>query len=443
MRVLIVSTSDNTGGAAVAAHRLLDALIENGVSAKMLVRDKTTDDPNVVSLNRRWLSKWYFLWERWCIFLHLNFSKKNLFQIDTGQAGHDITNLPEYKEADIIHLHWINQGMLSLKGIQKILDSGKPVVWTMHDAWPATAICHLTLGCLNFNNECSNCKYLPNASLTHRALRFCRRSISGTDLSTGSYSHNLSVSVWRQKQSLYRYGKIAFVACSRWLAGEAVKSRLLSNARVVSISNPINTSVFLRKDKLSARQKMRLPRDMRLILFVSQRVDNENKGMHFLIEACRILKKCYPDFKNDTGIVVLGGNCDEVASSFSFPVYPMGYVSDTNKIVDIYNAVDMFVMPSLSENLPNTIMESMACGTPCVGFNVGGIPEMIDHKKNGYVAEYRDSVDLAKGIHWVLEEADYDSLSKEAVLKVMREYSAHTVASRYKEVYEEALTANK
>ena len=122
-----------------------------------------------------------------------------------------------------------------------------------------------------------------------------------------------------------------------------------------------------------------------------------------------------------------------------FAAFPLGYVNDTRQIVQVYRSVDVFVLPSLSENLPNTIMEAMSCGVPCVGFRVGGIPEMIDHQKNGYVANYRDAADLAKGLYWVLHEADTAQMSKEAVRKVTVSYSQTAVASRYIEVYNQAL----
>ena len=161
MRVLIVNTSEKTGGAAVASNRLMDALNNNGVKAKMLVRDKQADHITVAALPRSPMLRWHFLWERWCIFRRLHFSRDHLFEIDIANSGSDITSLPEFKEADVIHLAWINQGMLSLNGIRKILDTGKPVVWTMHDAWPATAICHNTHGCPKFKTTCHECPLLP------------------------------------------------------------------------------------------------------------------------------------------------------------------------------------------------------------------------------------------------------------------------------------------
>ena len=135
--------------------------------------------------------------------------------------------------------------------------------------------------------------------------------------------------------------------------------------------------------------------------------------MDYLIEACRQLQL------PDAAVVILGGHSEEVVSQLPLTAYPLGYVNEEQRIVDVYHAADVFVLPSLSENLPNTIMEAMACGVPCVGFKVGGIPEEIDHRRNGYVAEYRNAEDLARGIRWILTETDYEELSKNAVHKVV------------------------
>ena len=147
MKVLIVNTSESTGGAAVAAHRLMDALRANGMEAEMLVRNRSTSDTLVHAPHCKWWLKWCFLWERLVIFIHLRFSRKGLFAIDIANVGTDITARPEFKAADVIHLHWINQGWLSLKSLQRILQSGKRVVWTMHDLWPVSSICHYAEEC--------------------------------------------------------------------------------------------------------------------------------------------------------------------------------------------------------------------------------------------------------------------------------------------------------
>ena len=416
MRVLIVNTSERSGGAAIAASRLMRALNNYGVKAKMLVRDKETDTLTVVGLPQSSRLRWHFLWERFVVFCRLHFQRRHLFEVDIANTGSDITKLREFQEADIIHLHWINQGMLSLNGIRKILRSGKPVVWTMHDIWPATAICHVTLGCRNFTTRCQNCRLLPG---------------------NGSAS-DLSSTIWQKKWKMLEEENIYYVACSRWLESEAKKSALLKGQKITSVPNPIDTHIYKKGDKLAARQRLGLPPDSRLILFASQRVTTENKGMTYLIEACRQLAdltKC----QTPCEVMILGGHAEEVVEQLPMKAYPLGYVNDEQRIVDVYHAADVFVLPSLSENLPNTIMEAMACGVPCVGFKVGGIPEEIDHKRNGYVAEYRSAEDLARGIRWILTEADYESLSQKAVHKVVQNYSQQSVAVKYLDVYHQAL----
>lgn len=418
MRVLIVNTSERIGGAALAANHLMDALNNNGVKATMLVRDKQTSDITVATLPHAWRNRLRFLWERWCVFCHLHFSRTHLFEVDIANAGADITALPEFKSADIIHLSWINQGMLSLKSIRKILRSGKPVVWTMHDIWLATGICHVTLDCTHFHTTCGHCRLLPH----------------------GGSRHDLSYRVFKRKKKLLHDAPISIVTCSQWLADEARKSGILAHQTIQAIPNPIDTHVFRPGNQQQARERMRLPQDKKIVLFAAQRVSNPNKGFFYLCDACHKLAAEHPEMLQTTAIAVMGDARGKLADIFDFEIYNLGYISDTRQLVACYNAADVFVLPSLSENLPNTIMEAMACGVPCVGFDVGGIPEEIDHRQNGYVAQYRSVDDLAFGLRWVLCEADYDQLRREALHKVAMHYSQQAVAKQYIEVYRQALT---
>ena len=416
MRVLIVNTSENTGGAAVASNRLMAALNNNGVKAKMLVKDKQSAQITVVGLKHGLRQQWHFLWERWCIFWHLHLHRDHLFEIDLGNEGNDITRLPEYREADIIHLAWINQGMLSLKDIRRILRSGKPVVWTMHDLWPATGICHYPRGCKAFYSGCGRCRLLPG----------------------GGAPNDLSARVFKKKLQLYHDSNIRFVACSRWLEQQARESRLMQGQRLTSIPNTIDTNVFRPIDKKESRFRAGLPADKKVILFVSQRVTDERKGMKYFIEALEQLVKNHPELKEQSCVAILGGHSEEITHELPLPTYPLGYINDERRIINIYNASNVYVLPSLEDNLPNTIMEAMACGVPCVSFAVGGIPEMIDHMENGFLAPPRDAEKLAEGIWWTLSVAT-DKVSQSAVTKVMQKYSAASVAMQYIEVYNEAL----
>ena len=207
----------------------------------------------------------------------------------------------------------------------------------------------------------------------------------------------------------------------------------------MNIPNAIDTRVFCPGDRREARMAEGLPLDRRIVLFVCQRVTNTYKGMDYLTEACRQLSASHPSMKDEVSVVLLGGHANEVAPLLPFPTVTPGYVSDEERMIRLYRAADVFVLPSLSENLPNTIMEAMACGVPCLGFRVGGIPEEIDHRRTGYVARYRDAADLAQGLRWLLYDADREAMSQECVRKVKQCYSQAAVAVQYTEVYQLAL----
>ena len=420
MKVLLLNTSDKTGGAAIACYRLMDALNANGVETKMLVRDKQTDNPNVVSINtnswKKSINKWHFLWERLIIFLHNGFSKQNLFRVSIANTGNDISQHPLVKEADIVHLHWINQGFLSLKGIEKLAQLNKPVVWTMHDMWPCTGICHHSRNCDNFQTFCQNCFYLMNGR-KHKDLAYC---------------------TFQTKLSKLNNKEIHYITCSRWLRERALKSTLFAEKFCINIPNPINTTKYHPSSKITARKKLNLPvNNTKLILFGAAKITDERKGIQYMIKSCEFLYNS--GSLANISLVVFGVQADVVKGTIPFNVYPLNYLSCTEDIINLYNAVDLYVTSSLDENLPNTIMEAMSCGIPCVGFSTGGIPEMIDHKENGYVANYMDAEDLANGIRWVLEDADYEQLSQNARKKVEEYYSEAVVAKQYKELYQQLL----
>ena len=364
-------------------------------------------------VRRRWSVA--FLWERLRIFWANRFRREGLWAVDIACAGRHVTQMPAFREADVIHLHWVNQGMLSLKELGRILRSGKPVVWTMHDMWPCTAVCHHARECDRFQNHCHDCPQL---------------AVPGT--------HDLSWHVFRQKMKAYAQGRITFVGCSRWIAGRARTSRLLAGMEVLSIPNTYPASLFQPADSRAARLRLHLPPQGHLLLFACQKVTNPRKGLPLLLEALR--HPCLRPWQGQLSLVVVGQMSEEVAAQNPFPVHALGYVSGDAGMAALYQAVDLFVTPSLEENLPNTLMEAMACGTPCVGFDIGGVPEMIDHKVSGYVARYADADDLAEGIAYTLDDARHPSLSAAAATKARNAWNEEAVARRYIELYERLLT---
>ena len=417
MKVLLVNTSESTGGAAIAAKRLMNALDHSGIQAKMLVLHKTSSDNRVIAIPDTWKKKFFFLWERFIIWINNCFSRKNLFTISIANAGFNITTLPEFQEADIIHLHWVNQGFLSLKGLQKILESGKPVVWTMHDMWPCTGICHHARTCTNYQTGCTQCQYL---NCNHK-------------------TKDLSTSTFKKKNELLRKHQVQFITCSKWLHQLASKSALFKGQNITAIPNPIDVNCFCPQSQKEARERLGLPLNKNLILFGAVKPTDKRKGIDYMVEACQILKDRHPELTQECGIVIIGNQSNEITSLFPIQSYCLDYISDIERIIDVYNAVDTYVTPSLEENLPNTIMEAMTCGVPCVGFNIGGIPEMISHLENGYVAKYRNAQDFADGIVWVLEKQRRNMLGQLARQKAENEYCEEQIAGKYANIYHQLI----
>ena len=389
MNVLLISTSERSGGGAIAAHRLMDALNKNGVKAKLLVRDKQTDAVTVCKTGNK-LPK---LLERLAILPRCGFSRSRLWQADIANVGIDITKTKEFREADVIHLHWINQGMLSLGTIDKIMRSGKRVVWTLHDEWPYLGVCHYRGDCTE--TECSRCPILCG-SLPHR--------------------------IYERKREMYQRWHPTFVGCSQWITEQA--RHALPSERVEHINNCIPSALFHPTDMQQARKALSLPQDKRLLLFCSQKVTDERKGIKYLTEALNL---------EGLHLVIVGKNAEQIPLPEGIGVTCFGSVGE-QMMPQLYNAADAFLTPSLQDNLPNTIAEAMSCGTPCVGFDVGGIPEMIDHKENGYVARYRDAADLAEGIRFVLSH----DLRAAAHRKAAAAYNETRVAQEYIKLYGDA-----
>lgn len=412
MNILFLNTSDQLGGAAIAAKRLTDALNKEQLKVTMLVRDKSSNDFDVIAVHQSPKLAYNFLAERIKIWMNNLFSKKNLFAVSIANAGSSITNLPEFKNADIIHLHWINQGFISLSELKKIIKSGKPIVWTMHDMWPITGICHHSRTCVKYMTECKACPFL-------------RHPWGEKDL---------SYKCFKKKKSIYASSPSAinFVGCSQWLTLKAKDSALTVNQRVLNIPNPINIDLFQPLNKKECRTKFNLPQNMKLILFGAAKTTNKRKGIDYFINACLELRQTS---STAIGIVLYGKDSELLKDRFTLPTFSLGYIQSEKEIIQLYNAVDLFALPSLEENLPNSIVEAMACGVPCVGFEIGGIPELIDHLHNGYIAKYKSSTDLAQGLKWVLENNENSALSQEARRKVVDSFSESKVAQKYISLY--------
>ncbi|OZI09067.1 glycosyl transferase group 1 [Siphonobacter sp. BAB-5385] len=416
--VTLLSTSDNMGGASIGAVRLQQALSRySPLYSQILVQEKNTQNPAIAALDDSWLGKkkalFRFAGERLYLKAY-EASKKQHWAFDPAVLGVDVTEHPFVQKAQILHLHWINHGFLSTQSFQKLVETDKPLVWTMHDMWPFTGGCHHSGECDHFINKCGHCKFL--------------RYPSEVDLSN---------QIWERKQKVMDPANLTTVACSDWLANRARKSSLLKKHTIVSIPNPLDTDVFKPTEKKAARWKLNLPQHKHLILFAAMRVDAPMKGFSYFKEALERLATAHPETKEQIELVIFGQT--EGLPKLPYPAHHLGRLSNPERIALAYSAASVFVIPSLEENLPYTIMEAMACGTPSVGFNIGGIPELIDDGVNGALAEYRSSEDLMRALYQTLYQSDYESLRRNARQKVLTQYAEPVIARRYQTLYEDVL----
>ncbi len=404
MNVLLLNTYPQ-GGAGVACRRLQSALRESGTPANLL----TASDVG---------NRWPFYAER-LSFLPFERDKSVRFSFSLANFGKNIVQHPLVREADVLHLHWVNQGFLSLKNIRQLAELDKPIVWTLHDMWAFTGGCHYSQGCDYFKNECGNCPFLKKPA-----------------------DGDLSNRVWRRKRQFFPKN-IQFVTCSEWLAEVARSSSLLRDRAVTAIPNPIDTTIFKASgeaERRAFRTEKGIAPDAKVLLFAAMKVSEERKGFRFLLEALQILKTQHPDFQIE--ILVLGKAEAESLAALPYPAHALGLVREQADLARIYGSADVFAIPSLEDNLPNTVMESLACGTPVVGFQTGGIPEMVGHQKEGFIAPQGDSQKLAEGVHWVTgNETRLENLRLAAWQKVEQNYANETVARRYLELYSQLLAS--
>ena len=414
MKVLIVNTSETTGGAAVAARRLTEALINNGVKAKMLVRDKTTTALYTCATGNRLQNTWNFLVERGIIFAANLFSKQNLFKVSIANTGLDITKTREFQEADIIHLHWVNQGFLSLRTLRKIFDSGKPVVWTMHDMWPMTAICHHAYGCERFKSACMQCPFLRHGS-----------------------KHDLSNRIFLKKQRMLNHAtNLTFVAVSQWLAALNRESALTGRFNTEVVPNVLSLSRFTIVDRLDARSSLQISEPY-VIAFGAARLDDPIKGFDHLANAIRALID-KQQYKAADIRLLLFGNIRDTSLLLQIPVphTHLGYIDDEDQLSLVYSAANVTVSSSLYETFGQTLIEAMSCGSIPVSFDSSGQADIIQHQQTGYLARRLDDNDLAEGIAWALRSTIPPQQLRRSVT---RRYSESVVAQQYLAIYERIL----
>ena len=416
IQVTLLSTSDIYGGAAIASYRLYHALKKNQVQAQLLVQSKLTQDESVTTISSSyWQQKKTFLRFALDRLLFLPYEKNTSvrFAFSPGHVGIKLSEHPLVRQADVINLHWINFGFLSLRSIRQLAKLDKPIVWTFHDMWAFTGGCHYSGTCTHYQTHCHDCPFLRQPG-----------------------PRDLSFRVFERKLALFAHLPLTVVTSSEWLGRLARKSALLKYVDIRSIPIPIDTNLYQPLDRTECRQQLGLPLNKMLILFGAMNTHDTRKGFAYLTEALDLLKG-----QADTELVIFGKADEATLQALPFKVNYLGVIARPEQLVPVYNAADVFILPSLEDNLPNTVIESLACGTPVVGFQMGGLPEMVAHKRNGYLATYQSAADLATGIAWVLLEADPKATRLSARGHVLQHYTEAVVARQYQQLYEQ-LTMN-
>lgn len=389
--------------------RLMEALRQSGADARMLVCEKLSGSPYVHTVATASRQKLPFIAERLEIFLQNGFNRPDLFKADTASFGLPLTDHPLVKEADVVMLNWINQGMVSLAEIKRLLESGKRVIWTMHDMWPMTGLCHHAGTCKGFLSQCGNCPLLGKLASPH----------------------DLSHRIWNRKDKLYTLPpeKIHFVAVSNWLAGKARLSSLLKHQQVSVIPNafPIPEPVT-RPERADGRFR---------ILMGAARLDDPVKGLPELLNALKTFKKNYPDLADCSELLTFGNLRDPHAlDGAAISHTHLGPVSPS-KIAPLYLKSDAVVSTSLYETLPGTLVEGLVYGAVPVAFNRGGQPDIIDHLETGWLSDWdqdpqKRARSIADGLAWAAQQTD--ATRRRMLESAKKKFSATSVAEKYLDI---------
>jgi len=413
------------GGAGNAAYRLHKGLQSIGVDSTMIALNKGGGDPSVKILPNDYLKSmasclddqvynspvWNRQEARWQKLLSEYPNRPTgLEMFSDAVSDVKLDRIREIQEADIINLHWV-AGTVDWPSAPLGIGD-KPIVWTLHDMNPFTGGCHYAGDCKKYLEGCGACPQL------------------------GSKVHDdLSHKVWEQKRKTYQGLNIGVVTPSRWLGECASGSKLFSRfpVRVIPYGLPLDT--FRPYPKAEIHKILKIPDSVKIILFGAHSVLNERKGFRYLLEA---LNKIPLKNGHDIAILTFGSLSEDLKIPPKFSIVNLGPIADETHLAMTYSVADVFVLPSLEDNLPNTVIEAMACGVPVVGFDIGGMPDMIEHKQTGYLVKPKDIKGLIEGVDWVISSSEGNTnLSKRCRAKVEEKYALEVQAKSYCELYRE------
>lgn len=418
MKVVHCSTSVSFSS---ANYRMHIALLESGIQSDILTLHKSSIDMTNVHEITEYGKKYaicsktaYFFSILEYLFLDKIAGAMQGMPFTTGIIGCNICNVPLVKDADIIHIHCVNGGFLSIHSMKKLLELNKPIVITLHDSWFLTGGCHVLNGCREFANGCENCKELKRLKYISKKIFLDKSKICSKS--------------------------ILLTAPSQWTYGNAIQSKLFSKNKCYIVGNTLNFKVFSSMEEQEIFEILKIKKDRRKIKLLFGALNSTNtpyKGFSYLLEMLNeMLNKC-PELSQNVELNIFGAeeHPNNIISHFQYKYW--GYVSEERKLAAIYNYSDIFVVPSLEDSFNQTVLESCACGTPVVSFQTGGICDIIQHKETGYLAKYKDSKDLLQGILWMIDKKEIIGI--QAQKYVRNTFAQKNIADKFVRIYEEIL----
>jgi len=427
MKILQISTYDVNGGAARAAYRLHRGLCGIGQDCRMVVKNKRSQDDSVLLADAEEKpenpNEDFFLSaviQPYYIDSYRTEVSNTLFLLP--YPGYDLSELPVLQSADIINLHWLAQ-FQSPFTLHLLFSLGKPVVWTLHDHWAFTGGCHYSAGCEKYRTDCTECRQL------------------------GDDPFNLPAAILKDKLEFFKDADLTVVTPSRWMADCARQSRLFNDLRIEVIPNSLETDIYVPSSKPEAKKEIGILPESITLLFGA--IDGSEKRKGFLeltsaIQFCREKPAFQKLLQDDRIRLICFGRPSEELESIGVPFVALGHLSSDEEIRTAYSAADIFLLPSLEDNLPNTILESMSCGTPVVAFDVGGLPDMVTNGVTGYLVPLSDTRKMGETIiGLILNPHLRKAMGQKGRETVEKEYPLNVQAKRYSDLYRELHRGNK
>ncbi len=419
MKVLHINTLDKVGGAARAMYRLHQGLQRLGHHSQLLVGRQTTLEPGIDYISRQ-IKPFRTLADKLLDRIGMRLERRFGLDIWSYRNSWRIPQTLTFRQADVINLHNLHGGYFNFRALPK-LARHKPIVWTLHDMWALTGHCAYSYDCERWRTGCYDCPLLKDTG---------QQIVEPPPVPV-----DRTRSVWEAKRRVYQITPLRVVTPSEWLRGLAQESILASAATIQCIPHGIDLDVFRPIEQEVARKALNLPMNGHMIFFSAHGVMHGRKGFSYLLQALEKL----PDTKS-IWLLTSGGHAELGQQAERFSICQLGHLSDERLQRLAFCAADLFVFPTLADNQPLVVLEALACGTPIVSFDVGGVPEMVRHMETGYLARYRDADDLARGIQLLLNDDNLRTRMRHRCRQIAEsEYSLELQARRYLEVYKRAI----